>query len=197
MAGPVNDQKEFIRINRIAAMYNMIPNLIWTILFLLPITIFCYREMSLRAVFIVLGISLIPSFFPNSFFDAIQLSSHAVFYKRLGVKYINRFAQNGTLLNQYLRKKYPQLKAISSGKSSIRKTYQQTYFFEKFHFSLFLYFTAITIYALVKGHLLWALALSVCNLLYNICPNLLQQYIRLKLAPAVKTRSQAGIAPKI
>ena len=197
MAGPVNDQKEFIRINRIAAMYNMIPNLIWTILFLLPITIFCYREMSLRAVFIVLGISLIPSFFPNSFFDAIQLSNHAEFYKRLGVKCINRFAQNGTLLNQYLRKKYPQLKAISSGKSSIRKTYQQTYFFEKFHFSLFLYFTAITIYALVKGHLLWALALSVCNLLYNIYPNLLQQYIRLKLAPAVKTRSQAGIAPKI
>jgi len=168
----------------------MIPNLFWTLLFLLPITIYCYREISLRSVFILLGISLVPSFFPNSFFDSIQLSKRAVFYKRMGVKYINRFAQNGTLLNQYLRKKYPQLKAISSGKSSIRKTYQQTYFFEKFNFSFFLFFTTVTAYALVEGHLLWALALSVCNLFYNIYPNLLQQYIRIKLAPAVKDRRQ-------
>ena len=180
------EPKESIKINRLAATYNMIPNLVWTTLFLLPVIIFCYTLIPPQFVFILLGVSLIPLFFPNSFFDAMQLSKNPAFYKRMGVKYINKFAQNGTLLNQYMRNKYPQFKAVSTNKSSIAKQYHQTYFFEKFHFSLFIFFTAVTIYALVKGYLLWALILSICNLLYNIYPNLLQQYIRLKLASAMK-----------
>ena len=180
------EQKESIKINRLAAIYNMIPNLVWTALFLLPVAVFCYTLITPRSVFILLGMSFIPIFFPNSFFDAMRLSKNPAFYKRMGVKYINKFAQNGALLNRYLRNKYPQFKAISTNKSSIAKQYRQTYFFEKFHFSLFIFYTAVTIYALVKSYLLWALILSICNLLYNIYPNLLQQYIRVKLASAIK-----------
>ncbi len=164
----------------------MIPNLVWTILFLSPVAIFCYSLMSQKSVFILLGISFIPLFFPNSFFDAIQLSRNAAFYKRIGVKYINKFAQNGALLNQYLRNRHPQFKTISANSSSIRKQYFQTYFFEKFHFSLFIFFTAAAVYALIKSYLLWAFIISVCNLLYNIYPNLLQQYIRVRLSAVVK-----------
>ena len=180
------EQKKSIKINRLAAAYNMIPNLVWTTLFLLPIVIFCYTLMTPKFIFILLGMSVIPICFPNSVFDAMQLSKNPAFYKRMGVKYINKFAQHGTLLNQYLRKKYPHFKTISTAKSSIAKQYYQTYFFEKFHFSLFIFFTAVTIYAAVKNYLIWALVLSICNLLYNIYPNLLQQYIRLKLASAMK-----------
>ena len=164
----------------------MIPNLVWTILFLLPITVFCFTLISSTTVFILLGISLLPIFFPNSFFDAIQLSRNPGFYKRIGVKFINKFAQHGALLNRYLRKKYPNFKNVSADRSSIRKQYHQTYFFEKFHFSMFIFFSAITIYALAKGYLLWSLIMTVCNLFYNIYPNLLQQYIRVKLASAMK-----------
>ena len=165
------------------ASYNMIPNLVWTAVFFSPVAIFCYRSVSHQFVYILLGISLIPIFFPNSFFDAIQLSRKQIFYKRIGVKYINKFAQNGAVLRRYLRKKYPGLKSVPANKSFIKKQYSQTYFFEKFHFSMFIFFTAVTAYALVKNYLLWAVIISVCNLFYNIYPNLLQQYLRLRLSP--------------
>lgn len=135
------EQKEFQKISRIAAIYNMIPNLLWTALFLIPITIFCYTFIPPKTTYILLGLSLIPIFFPNSFIDSIQLSKNAHFYRRIGVKYINYFAQNGNLVNEFLKTKYPNFKVISRTRTSIKKLYYQTYFFEKFHFSLFLFFT--------------------------------------------------------
>lgn len=175
------ERKEFQKISRIAAIYNMIPNLLWTALFLIPITKFCYTFITPKTTFILLGVSLIPIFFPNSFFDRIQLSRKSHFYRRIGVKYINNFAQSGDLLNKFLRKKYPNFKVVSKANSSIKKQYSQTYFFEKFHFSLFLFFTIVTIYAGIRGHFYWVLILTISNLLYNVYPNLLQQYVRVKL----------------
>ena len=163
----------------------MIPNLLWTALFLIPITIFCFRFIPQKTIYILLGVALIPIFFPNSFFDSIQLSKRPHFYRRIGVKYINTFAQNGYLLNKFLKKKYPNFKVVSRSSTSIKKLYYQTYFFEKFHFSLFLFFTIVTIYAGIHGHFYWVLILTISNLLYNIYPNLLQQYIRVKLKSAM------------
>lgn len=163
----------------------MIPNLLWTALFLIPITLFCYHFITPRTTYLLLGLSLIPIFLPNSFFDSIQLSRSAHFYRKIGVRYINTFAQNGSLLNKYLRKKYPGFKVVSKTKASIKKQYYQTYFFERFHFSLFVFFTIITIYAGIQGHFYWVLTLTISNLLYNIYPNLLQQYVRVKLKSVV------------
>ena len=128
----------------------MIPNLVWTALFLIPITIFCYAFMTPKTTYILLGLSLIPIFLPNSFFDRIQLSRSSHFYRKIGVKHINIFAQNGSLLNKFLKRKYPNFKVVSKSKTSIKKQYYQTYFFEKFHFSLFVFFTIIV----AKGILL-------------------------------------------
>jgi hypothetical protein len=162
----------------------MIPNLLWTALFLIPITIFCYRFMSPVTIFMLLGISLIPIFFPNSFFDRIQLSRNANWYRKIGVRHINSLAQNGTLVNKLLRRKFPTFKSISSHRTSLIKQYKQTYFFEKFHFSLFLFFISVTIYAAINDHFDWGIILTFCNLLYKVYPNLLQQYIRIKLKSA-------------
>jgi hypothetical protein len=163
----------------------MVPNLFWTILFLVPVAIFCYTCITPKTTYILLGFSLIPIFFPNSFFDSIQLSRNSHFYKKIGVTYINTFAQNGSLLNKFLKKKYPNFKVVSKTHASIKKQYYQTYFFEKFHFSLFLFFIIVTVYAGIQGRFYWVLILTVSNLLYNIYPNLLQQYVRVKLKSAV------------
>ena len=163
----------------------MIPNLLWTALFLTPIVIFCYTFIPLKTMYILIGISLIPIFFPNSFFDSIQLSRSSHWYRRIGVKYINTFAQNGSIVSEILRKKYPDFKVISRTKRSIKKQYYSTYFFEKFHFSLFIFFSIMIVYAAMQGHFYWVLILTICNLLYNVYPNLLQQYIRIKLRSAV------------
>ena len=166
-------------------MYNMIPNLLWTALFLIPITIFCYRFITPTTTYLVLGISLVPVFFPKSFFDKMQLSRKASFYQKIGVRRINSFAQNGGIVNRILKKKYPGFKVVSRSKASIKKQYYQTYFFEKFHFSLFLFFMIVTVYAVIHGQLYWVLILIVSNLFYNIYPNLLQQYVRVRLKSSV------------
>ena len=179
------------KVSRLAAIYNMIPNLLWTALFLIPMVIFCYAFMTLKTTCVLLGVSCIPIFFPNSFFDSIQLSRSAQWYRKLGVKYINAFAQNGSLLNKILKKKYPNFKVLSRTKASIKKQYHQTYFFEKFHFALLLFFTMVTIYAGSQGRFYWVLILTISNLLYNIYPNLLQQYIRIKLRSAVTDKNNS------
>ena len=162
----------------------MIPNLVWSGLFVIPITVFCYRYIPPATIYAFLGASLVPMFFPNAFFDRIQLNRNPSWYRKIGVRHINTLAQNGSIINQLLRKKYPGFKAISRSKSSIKKQYYQTYFFEKFHFSLFLFFTIMTIYAAAEGQFYWVIILTISNLLYNVYPNLLQQYIRLKLKSA-------------
>jgi hypothetical protein len=174
------------QLERRAATYNMVPNLIWTILFLYPVYEFASTRLPLPTALILLGGSMVPLFFPNSFFKAIQLSKNRRLYERLGVRFINKFAQNGALINRYLKKRYPQFKVVAPTRSSIIKTYKQTFLYEKFHFTLFLFTTAATVYSIVDGTLIWALVLTVCNLLYNIYPNLLQQYIRVKLTSAIE-----------
>ena len=169
-------------------MYNMIPNLLWTAIFLIPITLFCYAYIVPKTTGILLGISLVPIFFPNSFFDKIQLSKNAYWYKKIGVKYLNTFAQNGSFVNKIIKKKYARFKVVSNTRASIKKQYYQTYFFEKFHFSLFLFFVMITIYAGIQKQFYWVVTLTICNLFYNIYPNLLQQYIRVKLRSSVIRR---------
>jgi hypothetical protein len=116
----------------------------------------------------------------------MQLSRNTNWYRKMGVKHINSLAQNGTLVNQLLRKKFPTFKTISRNRASIKKQYNQTYFFEKFHFSLFLFFISVTVYAAINGEFDWVIILTICNLLYNVYPNLLQQYIRLKLKSATE-----------
>jgi Glycosyl-4,4'-diaponeurosporenoate acyltransferase len=179
-------QKELRKIARLAAAYNMIPNLIWSTLFLFPVVVFCFDYSTPKNVLFLAGLSLIPIFFPNSFFDLIQVSKNTTFYKRIGVKHINKLAQNGDFLIRFMKNKYPGFKTISVNKSSIKKQFNQTYFFEKFHFSMFIFFTAITIYALVRAQLIWAVVILICNLFYNIYPNLLQQYMRLRLASSMR-----------
>lgn len=72
----------------------MIPNLIWSVLHLTPIFIFCLSFISLKFIYIFLGISLLPAFLKNSFIDKLQLGKTIKFYKKTGVHFINKVSQN-------------------------------------------------------------------------------------------------------
>jgi hypothetical protein len=180
--------RDLSRIKRLLNWYNMIPNVVWSVLNLLPISFYCYNKVDHRSLYIFIALSVIPGFFPNSFYDRIQVGRTTRIYKRVGVGFVNKLAQNGTIINHLVRKKFPGYKMIIHRRSSITKLVQQTYMFEKFHFIMLIFFILITSYALVKNHFWWAIIISLTNLLYNIYPNLLQQYIRLKLRLHNKTQ---------
>ena len=173
--------KDRVKIRNLVAWYNMIANLFWSALNLVPISVFCYRHINLKLFFTFLIISLLSILLPKSFFDSIQLGKTTSVYKKIGIGFVNRFAQNGELINNLIRKKYPRYKVVSEDKRSVNKLLQQAYMFEKFHFIMFSFFTFIIVYALIKRYWLWAFIVFVNNLIYNVYPNLLQQYIRIRL----------------
>jgi len=173
--------KDLNKVKKILVLYNMIPNLIWSILNLLPISIFCFMLLSHKVLYIFLAVSFIPLFLRNSFLDKLQLGKTTWVYKKLGVHVVNRFAQNGVLINRLIKKKFPEYKSVTNKRSSISRLINQTYLFEKFHLLFFVFFNLVIAYAVVKGLLIWACIILLNNIVYNIYPNLLQQYIRLKL----------------
>ena len=99
----------------------------------------------------------------------------------MGVGFINRYAQNGAIINGLIKKQFPDFKVVAFKRQSTKQLIHQTYIFEKFHFILFVFFSLVTVYAMVKQYFLWAFVIAPTNIIYNIYPNLLQQYIRVKL----------------
>jgi len=177
----LRNQKDLNKIKRTLAWYNMIPNVIWSILNLTPISIYCFTLLDNKTFYIFLAISFIPIFFKNSFIDKLQIGKTVKFYKILSVHLVNEVAQNGLIVNNLIKRKFADHKVVTNEKSSIAGLIRQTYIFEKFHLLLFLFFSLTMTYAFVHGHSAWACIILLTNVLYNIYPTLLQQYIRLKL----------------
>jgi len=167
----LRNDKDLNKVKKTLALYNMVPNIIWSILNLVPISIFCFTIPSHKFLYIFIAVSLIPIFLKNSFLDKLQIGKTTTIYKRLGVHIINRL----------IKKKFPEHKAVTNKNSSISQLMAQTYVFEKFHLILFVFFSSVIVYAVDKGHFTWACIILLTNIFYNIYPNLLQQYIRLKL----------------
>lgn len=175
------EKKQEVRIKRIVDAYNMIPNLFWSVIFLFPVALFCYNYLVVKYLIIFLLISLVPVFLPRSFFNFFQSPKMAIFYRKAGVGFINKFTQNGTLINKIIRKRYPQYKFLSQKKLSAQQLFQQTYMFEKFHFMLCFFFILINGYACWQALYGWANFIFITNLIYNIYPIFLQHYIRIRI----------------
>ena len=177
----LTNEGDFDKIKRTLAWYNMVPNLLWSLLNLTPISIYCFTLLNNKTFYIFLTASLIPIFLKNSFLDKLQIGKSIKVYKQLGVHLINKVAQNGVIINNLIKRKFPDHKVVTSKRSSIAGLIARSYIFEKFHLILFLFFSLTIIYAFLKDHWTWACIILLTNIVYNIYPNLLQQYLRLKL----------------
>lgn len=185
------DKKEEAKIKRIVDAYNMIPNLFWSVIFLFPVALFCYNYLMIKYLIGFLVISLVPVFLPRSFFNFFQSPKMAIFYRKAGVGFINKFTQNGTLINKIIRKKYPGYKFLSPKKLSAQQLFQQTYMFERFHFMLCFFFILINIDACFQNLYGWAIFIFISNLIYNIYPIFLQQYIRIRILSLQQFKNSA------
>lgn len=162
-------------------MYNTVVSLFWTALSFIPVIVFCYRYVPVYEVMAFLVPALFSLFFPKSFFGKLPASKSTRFYKKIGVDLVNKYSQNGSYVHRYLKKRYPEYKAVTLRSDAIKNLLQQSFVFEKFHFAVALFFLFLTLFALYNLFFYWATAFTGINLLYNVYPILLQQYIRLKL----------------
>ena len=173
--------REQRKITRLLSLYNMIPNLLWSALGLVPISIYCYRHVLANRFSLMLVLSLFPILLPRSRMQRLMLSNSPRFYEKLGVRFINHLAQNGTVISWLVRKKDPLFTFMRPTRISVKRLIGQSYMFEKFHLVLFVFFLLVSIHAAANGDLKWMLAITACNLFYNVYPNLLQQYKRIRL----------------
>src|SRR5215467_13234710 len=122
--------QDLAKLKRLLNWYNMVPNIAWSVLNLVPITIYCYNKVDHKSLYIFIALSVIPAFFPNSFYDRMQIGKTRRIYRRLGVDFVNKLAQNGAIINHLVRKKFPGYKMVAYQRSSINRLLQQTYMFE-------------------------------------------------------------------
>ncbi|MFA6084948.1 hypothetical protein [Mucilaginibacter sp.] len=157
---------------------NQAVNFFWTILCFAPIIGFWFTANSILLCFILIGISVASQVFPARH---LQLSNDPKFYEGLGVKQIRKFVQNGELINKFIRKNNPQYKVIK-GKTNAVKYMQTIVMYERFHLICFIFFLLTAVYAVIAAQYAFALIIIIANIIYNICPILLQQYNRARLA---------------
>src|SRR4051812_26544639 len=128
----MKDTKALKKIKMLVELYNMIPNLLWSLLNLIPVGYFCYTLMPPKLFYIFLGISMAGYALPLSFYNTIQIRN-LNFLKKTGVSIVQKFAQNGAVINKLIRKKFPGYKLLYD-RRTMESQYKKTYFFEKFHF---------------------------------------------------------------
>lgn len=156
----------------------MIPNLLWTIIHLTPLVIYCYKEMEPLRIYVTLGLSCLTAFLPQFFYNKLQLSPSTAIYKKIGIGWVRRFSQDGDVINKWARKKYPGYKVIPRDRE---KYLMRIAVNERFHFAALVFFLFTTIHTLLKMHIGWCFLFIFSNVLYNVYPMLLQQYNRLRI----------------
>ncbi len=179
-------------IQAVIDLYNMIPNVIWSLINFAPVYFFYAQPGKLQHLWMVIAISLIGYFLPISFYNRLQISKSKKTYHKLGIRTIRKYAQDGDLINKIIRKKYPDYKG-HSGKQNFQKHIGKTYFYEKFHFVCLLFFLITMVLAFMQQNVVLGVLIIVANILYNVYPIMLQQYNRLRIQLLIKhTRKQSS-----
>ena len=123
------------------------------------------------------GISIISLFLPARL---LQISSNPKFYEDIGVRFIRKFVQDGDLVKRFIKKGKPQYSIIKNKTNAL--SYGSTIvMYERYHFLCFVFFLLTAFYAVYTGKYSLGLIIIMANIVYNICPILLQQYNRARL----------------
>jgi hypothetical protein len=185
-------QKQRLRspVIKLAGIYNIVPNVVWSAINLTPVIAFCVGEIKTLYILLLFGISLFMGMLPISFFNYIQVSYSTTFYKNIGIKFVRKYTQDGDLVNRLIRKKFGYYKVIRDNRSA-ESYISRTYSYERFHFIFFTFFILVSLVALTRKDFYQFMLIMITNILYNIYPILLQQYNRIRIMNiSIRKRNQ-------
>lgn len=161
---------------------NQAINFFWTILCFIPVIAYWVQTSMVLNFYIFIGISILSLFIPARL---LQLNSNSKFYERLGVKFIRRFVQNGDYINKYFKKSDPHYKLIKDRAHAL-KYIKTIMMYERYHFLCFVFFLLTAIAAITGHHYLYFSLIIFCNIIYNVCPIMLQQYNRARVLSLIR-----------
>lgn len=156
---------------------NQAINFFWTILCFIPVIGFWIGAGLSLYFYIFAGLGFVTLIIPARL---LQLSDSPKFYEGLGVRFIRNFVQNGQWINRHIRKSNPNYKLVKDRILAVK--YMQTVvMYERYHRMCFVFFLLTAFYAIILQQYALFCAISVANIIYNICPILLQQYNRARI----------------
>ncbi|PLK43076.1 hypothetical protein C0V77_16975 [Emticicia sp. TH156] len=161
-------------------IYNQLINFFWSTLAFTPVIYFCIQHLPLNVLYWFLLISCAVIFVPTSWLARIRLSKSQHLYRKIGVRFIKKYTQDGDLVNNIVKNSHPEYRYIES-KQSFKKVLAKSAINEKFHYLVFVFFLCLGIYAFFKGLIAWGIFISLANVAYNIYPIFLQQYNRIRI----------------
>lgn len=151
-------------------MLNQLLNIGWTILGFSPVYYFWSLHGIAWPFYTLLLISFTALILPEKLYSKLKISNDLRVYRRLGVKIVRRFAQDGN---------FQPGKGIKGYLNKIRM-------FERYHFCCLIFFQASSVYACYFEEFFLAFLIFFCNILYNVFPMLLQQYNRIRIIRLLK-----------
>lgn len=169
----------FTKARQLAARYNLVVSLCWTLLCLCPVVGYFYLYMPVSWLWVIVPMALFPYFLPAGWLDRYAVSTSVRFYERAGIRVLLGVVQHGRYINRRIRDRFPGYRIIYD-RETIRRKIQETYLFERFHYGLLLAFVIPISHAL-RVYWYWGVILIACNIVYNVYPILMQQYVRLRL----------------
>jgi len=175
---------------QIVIFYNQLINFFWTILAFAPIVYFCYQYLPLNLLYWFICISCPVLFIPASWLARFRLSSSQSAYKKIGVRFIKKYTQDGDHVNRVIKSRYPEYKYVES-RQSLKKVMGKTYVNEKFHYLVFIFFLCLSIYAFLQGLAGWGIFISLANIVYNLYPIFLQQYNRIRINLLMRRQNES------
>jgi hypothetical protein len=157
---------------------NQLINFFWTILCFAPVLWFWIKEDINLCFYLFIAAALITGILPEKTLNLFMLSSSRKFYERLGVKQIRKFVQNGDAVNIIVNK---QKHFVIQGVSQAEQYLKTIAMYERYHWVCFIFFLLTAIRCFFYGYLILGLAITVANVLYNLCSILLQQYNKIRI----------------
>lgn len=128
---------------------------------------------------ICLGLSLLPFVLPQTYFRP-KAFERGKFYPRLGIRWFRYLAPDGEFINRRLRRIDPSYQVVYNI-ATLRSHIQGTYSNERWHSAFFLGGLFTQIFALLTGQYIWALVLTITNIVFNLYPVMHQRYKRARL----------------
>jgi hypothetical protein len=161
-------------------LLNALHNVFWSLLCFAPLCVFCYQFMERSWLYSLAALSLIPYMMQKQTLRYLQLSTQPRVYRRLRVHLLTRLTQDSRWIKRSSRSAHSQTSALRDD-DSLRAVVRVTFSRERFHLAMFLFFLLSAVYAALGKHFAWSLLLCLSNLIYNVYPIWMQQYIRMRL----------------
>jgi len=160
---------------------NQLLNFFWTGLCFSPLVWYWYKQGLDIWWYIFLTIAILVAFLPKKYIEKLDFFQQRRQYEKWGVKFIQRFAQDGRWANQF-KKGSRVIKDVRQAKQYLTTIAM----YERFHWMCFVFFTLSFIHAFTRGEILLGFLIFLANIPYNLASLLLQQYNKLRIMKFAK-----------